>query len=164
MVKSGLIFGAISLVFILGFAVVIAPFCAPCLGLILGLAAGYVAGAFDKPADSGTSIRKGAGAGAIAGAIGLVGGFLGAVINGVLLNPSNIQSFVQMLGFSNINVNQAQIWATQLGSAFCIGLFDIAWMAVLGLVGGALWYQISGKNQIPTVLPPQQPLPPTAES
>jgi hypothetical protein len=34
-------------------------------------------------------------------------------------------------------------------------------MAFLGLVGGALWYQISGKNQT-AVLPPQQPLPPQA--
>jgi uncharacterized membrane protein len=159
MVRSGLIFGALSLVFIFGFAVLVAPFCAPCIGLILGLAAGYVAGAFDKPADSGSSIKKGAGAGAIAGAIGLLGGLIGAVINGVLLNPGNVQSFTQMLGFSNINVSKAQIWATQLGIGFCIGLFDIAWMAVLGLVGGALWYQISGRNRT-TVLPPQQPMPP----
>lgn len=160
MVKSGLIFGAIALIFILGTAVVIAPFCAPCLGIVFGLIAGYLAGVFDKPVDSGSSIRKGAGAGAIAGAIGLIGGFIGAAINGVLLNPANVQSFAELLGINNFSFTQAEIWASQLGFAFCIGLFDIAWMALLGLVGGALWYSISGKNQTPTVLPPQQTIPP----
>ena len=160
MVKSGLIFGAISLVFILGFSVLVAPFCSPCIGIVLGVLAGYVSGAFDKPGDSGRSIRRGAGAGAIAGAIGLIGSFLAAIINGSMLNPGNVQSFTRMLGFSNIYVTKAQIWASQLGFATCIGLFDVAWMAVLGLVGGALWYQISGKNQTTTVLPPQQPIPP----
>jgi hypothetical protein len=159
MVKSGLIFGGLSLLFIFGLAVLVAPFCAPCLGLFLGLAAGYVAGAFDKPVDSGSSLRKGAGAGAIAGAIGLVGGFIGAAVNGMLLNPSNVQSFSQILGFSNVYITQGQIWTVQFGFAFCVGLFDVAWMAVLGLVGGALWYQISGKNRT-TALPPQQPMPP----
>jgi hypothetical protein len=161
MVKSGLIFGAISLVFIFGTAVLVAPFCAPCLGIILGLAAGYVAGAFDKPIDSGSSIRRGAGAGAIAGAIGLIGGFIGATVNALLLNPANVQSFAELLGINNFYLSQAEIWVYQLGFATCFGLFDIAWMALLGLAGGALWYSISGKNRTPTVLPPQQPVPPT---
>jgi hypothetical protein len=161
MVKSGFLFGILSLMFILGFSILIAPFCAPCIGLILGLAAGYVAGVFDKPVDSNSSIKRGAGAGAIAAAIGLVGGYIGAIINGSLLNPSNVSSFTRLLGISNVYVSKAQIWATQLGFATCIGLFDIAWMALLGLAGGALWFQISGKNQSTAVLPPQQPLPPS---
>jgi hypothetical protein len=160
MVKSGLIIGAISFVFILVTAVFIEPVCAPCLGLILGLAAGYLAGAFDRPIDSGESIKKGAYAGAIAGAFGLLGGLIGSVINGMILNPGNIASFMNSIGISNFVISQAQIWASELGFAVCIGVFDVLWMALLGLAGGALWYQIAGKNQASMILPPQQPVPP----
>jgi hypothetical protein len=160
MLKSGLIFGVISLVVILGSAIFIAPFCAPCLGLVIGLAAGYMAGVFDKPVNSAGSISKGGYAGAIAGAIGFVGGLIGGVINGLLLNPSNVASFSGIFGLSNLNVSQAQIWASQLGFAVCIGLFDILWMALLGVAGGALWYQLSGKNQAGANLPPQPTVPP----
>ncbi len=162
MVKSGLLIGAVSFILILAAATVVTPFCAPCQGIVLGLVAGYLAGVFDKPLDSGESIRKGAIAGAIAGAIGLVGGFVGAVINGALMNPANVASMMRIFGFSNFNIGQAEIWASQLGFAFCVGIFDILWMAVLGLAGGAIWYQVSGKNQSSTVLPPQQPIPPAA--
>jgi hypothetical protein len=160
MVKSGLIFGVISLVFILGTAVFIEPVCAPCLGLIIGLAAGYTAGVFDKPTDSGESTKRGGYAGAIAGALGLIGGLIGSVINGMLLNPGNVASFMNTIGINNFVINQAQIWASELGFAICIGLFDILWMALLGVAGGALWYQMKGKNQASMTLPPQQPVPP----
>ena len=92
MVKSGLIFGAISFVLILGSAVLITPFCAPCLGLIFGLAAGYLACVSDKPISSGEGVKKGAVAGAIAGSLGFLGGMIGGVINGALLNPSILQA------------------------------------------------------------------------
>ncbi len=161
MVKSGLLMGIISFILILGGAIVITPFCAPCLGIILGLLAGYLAGVFDKPSDSGESIRKGAGAGAIAGAIGLLGGMVGAVINGALTNPANMESLIQNFGLSNFVITQGQIWTYQLGFGFCIGLFDILWMAILGLVAAAIWYQISGKNQSGMSVPPQQPIAPS---
>ncbi len=38
MVKSGVIFGVVALVLVLGFSVLLTPFCAPCIGLFLGLA------------------------------------------------------------------------------------------------------------------------------
>jgi hypothetical protein len=161
MVKSGLIFGAILFVLVLGFAVFITPFCAPCLGLIFGIAAGYVAGVFDKPINSGESVKKGGIAGAIAGALGFVGGFIGGVINGAVLNPSSVEAFTKVFGINNFNISQAQIWTYQLVFAVCIGLFNIVWMAILGFAGGALWYQISGKNRMGTVLHPQEPIPPS---
>ena len=161
MVKSGFIFGAISFILVLGFAVIITPFCAPCLGLILGLAGGYFAGVFDKPTDSGASVRKGGIAGAIAGALGFVGGLIGGVINGAMLNPSSVESFTRFFGINNFNITQAQIWSYQLGFGVCIGLFNIVWMAILGVAGGAFWYQISGKNRTMTALPPQEPIPPS---
>ena len=161
MVKSGLIFGAVAFVLVLGAAIVITPFCAPCLGFVLGIAAGYVTGVFDKPINSAESIRKGGTAGAIAGALGLLGSIIGGVINGALLNPASIQSFTQVLGMNNYTVTQTQIWTYQLVFGVCVGLFDIVWMAILGVAGGALWFQTRGKNQTMTVLPPQEPIPPS---
>jgi hypothetical protein len=161
MVKSGLILGAISFVIVLGFAVILTPFCAPCLGLVLGLAAGYFSGVFDKPINSGESVRKGGIAGAIAGALSFTGGFIGGVINGAMLNPSSVESFSKVFGINNFNISQAQIWTYQLGFAVSIGLFNVVWMAILGVAGGALWYQISGKNRTGTILPPQEPIPPS---
>ncbi len=161
MVKSGLIFGAIAFVLVLGSAIVITPFCAPCLGLVLGIAAGYVAGVFDKPINSGESVRKGGMAGAIAGALGLVGGLIGGVINGALLNPASIENFTKVFGVNNYSISQSQIWTYQLTFAVCVGLFNIVWMAILGVAGGAIWFQMKGKNQTMTVLPPQEPIPPS---
>ena len=157
MVKSGLIFGAISFVLVLGSAVLITPFCAPCLGLIFGLAAGYLACVSDKPISSGEGVREGAVAGAIAGSLGFLGGMIGGVINGALLNPSILQAIYNTLGMPNINIDQTTVRTMQLVGAACIGLFNIGWMAILGVAGGALWYQITGKQ---TMMPPQAPIPP----
>ena len=161
MVKSGLIIGAISFVLVLGFSVLVTPFCAPCLGLVFGIIAGYLAGVFDKPSNSGESVRKGGTAGAIAGAIGFVGGMVGGVINGALLNPASVESFTKVFGINNFSISQAEIWTYQLVFALCVGLFNVVWMAILGVAGGALWYQIRGKNQTTMVLPPQTPIPPS---
>jgi hypothetical protein len=116
---------------------------------------------FDKSINSGESVKKGGIAGAIAGALGFVGGFIGGVINGAVLNPSSVEAFTKVFGINNFNISQAQIWTYQLVFAVCIGLFNIVWMAILGFAGGALWYQISGKNRMGTVLPPQEPIPPS---
>jgi hypothetical protein len=159
--KSGLIVGGISLFVILGSSVVLGQYCVPCIVILFGVAAGYLAGVFDKPISSGESLKKGGSAGAIAGAIGLLGGMVGGVVNSLILNPANLSSFYRVLGISGLNVSQTQIWLSQMGFAFCVGLFDIAWMALLGIAGGAVWFQFSGKNQVPTVLPPQNPLPPS---
>lgn len=161
MVKSGLIFGAITFVLVLGSAVLITPFCAPCLGLIFGLAAGYFACVYDKPISSGESVRKGAVAGAIAGGMGFLGGMIGGVINGALLNPSRLEAIYKTLGLPSVNIDQTAIWTLQLVGAVCIGLFNVGWMAILGVAGGILWYQVRGKNQTVTILPPQEPIPPS---
>ncbi len=157
MVKSGLIFGAITFFLVLGISTIVSPLCAPCLGLLLGLGAGYVAGNYDKPSDVNSSLRRGAIAGAIAGGLGLLGGLVGGVINGFLLKPEDFSSIYQLLGLPNPNYTQGNIWALQLGGGFCIGLLNVVWMAILGLAGGAIWYQISGKNQTRSVIPPQAP-------
>jgi len=161
MIKSGLIFGAVSFMLVLGSAVLITPFCAPCFGLFLGLAAGYLACVYDKPISSGEGVRKGAVAGAISGGLGFLGGMIGGVINGALLNPSNLEAIYKTLGMPSVNIDQTTIWTLQLVGAACIGLFNVGWMAILGVAGGALWYQISGKKQTGTMPPPQEQIPPS---
>ena len=160
MVKSGLIFGAAAFILVLGSAIVITPFCAPCLGLILGLAAGYLACVFDKPTKSGESIQKGGIAGAIAAGIGFVGGLLGGVINGVIITPAMIQSFTRSLLLTNFNLSQTQIMTYQLVFAVIVGAFDVVWMAILGVAGGALWFQAVGKNKPAAIKAPEQPISP----
>lgn len=160
MIKSGLIIGAVTFLFVLGSSILITPIFAPCLGLFLGLAAGYVGGVFDKPASSGEAVRKGGIAGVIAGSFGFVGGLIGGVVNGALLNPSSLDWLYKTLGVPSVTIDQATIWIGQIVAGFCTGLFNIAWMAILGVAGGALWFQIAGKNQIGTMKPPQEPTPP----
>lgn len=159
MVKSGLIFGALSFFLVIGSAL-ITPFCAPCVGLFIGLVAGYVAGVLDKPGSSGDSIKKGAIAGAIAGCISLIGGLVGGVLNSVILSPENLQALYQTFGIPTAATSHSSIWLGQLGAGFCIGFFNIAWMAIFGLAGGALWYQITGKNLVIKLEEPQELIPP----
>jgi hypothetical protein len=160
MVKSGVIFGIVALVLIL-LVTLISPFCGVCLGLFIGLAAGYVAGVFGKPGSASEGVKMGAVAGAIAGAIGLVGQFIGGVLNSMVVNPTTLEQFYKTFGLPNISLTQTQITTSQILAAGCIGLFNILWMAAFGLAGGALWYQVRGKNQAATILPPQPPVPPS---
>ena len=160
MIRSGLIFGAVAFILTLASATLISPLCAPCLGLVLGLAAGYVAGSFDKPSPSSESLRKGAIAGAIAGGLGLCGGMIGGIINGAYLNPSDLQGIYNLFGLANQNITKGTIWVIQIVGAACIGLFNVGWMAILGIAGGALWYQMIGKDQSGVIMPPQEPLAP----
>ncbi len=159
MVKSGLIFGVVAFVLILGITL-LSPFCGICLGLVIGLAAGYVSGSFSKPPSSTDSIRMGAIAGAIAGVFGLAGQIIGGVLNSMVVNPATLEQFYKTFGIPNVSLTQTQITSSQLLAAGCVGLFNVAWMAIFGLAGGALWYQVRGKNQPVTMQPPQTPIPP----
>jgi hypothetical protein len=157
MVKSGLIFGAIAFILILGSSTIITPLCAPCLGMFLGIAAGYVAGIFDKPTSSRDAVRKGGFTGAIVGGFGIVGSLLASIINGAVLNPTNLDALYRTLGVNNLVIDKTTIWVGQIVSGCCVGLFNLIWMAVLGIAGGALWFQITGKSQSGIMPPPQDP-------
>jgi len=85
---------------------------------------------------------------------------IGGVINGALVNPSILREIYNTLGMPNVNIDQTTVRIMQLVGAACIGLFNIGWMAILGVAGGALWYQMRGKNQTGTILPPQEPISP----
>lgn len=159
MVKSGLLFGAVTFVLVLAGSL-ISPLCAPCLGLILGLSAGYFAGIFDKPGSPREGVRIGGIAGAIAGGIGFFGGLIGGLINSTTLNVSAIEKIYHSWGITNVTLTQSHIFLYQLIGAGCIGVFNIGWMAVLAIAGAALWYQVRGKNQSVTIPPPQEPITP----
>ena len=162
MLKSGLILGITAFVLVLGSTTLLTPLCAPCLGLFLGFATGYVSGVYDKPGNAKESIRVGAMAGAIAGSLGFIGGMIGAAINGAVVNPSDLESIYRTLGMPSPNYDQATIWILQLVSGFCVGLFNIVWMAILGVAGGAVWFQTKGRSQTVMILPPQEPIPPAS--
>ncbi len=100
-------------------------------------------------------------AGAIAGALGLVGQFIGGILNSSVVNPATLEQFYKTFGLPNIGLTQTQITTSQILGATCIGLFNVLWMAIFGLAGGALWYQVRGKNQPMAVIPPQPPSPPS---
>src|SRR4030043_863777 len=157
MIKSGLIFGALAALLILGSSTILTPLCAPCVGLFLGLLAGYVAVVFDKPASSRGAVRKGGMAGAITGGVAFLGSFIASIINGALVNPSNLEALYRTLGVNNMGIDQTTIWIGQIVGGCCIGLFNLIWMGVLGIAGGALWFQITGKNQSGIIMPPEQP-------
>jgi hypothetical protein len=89
-----------------------------------------------------------------------VGGLIGGALNGTIVSASSLEQFYRSLGINNIILSQSQLLAYQLIGAACIGVFNIAWMALLGLAGGALWYQRKGKDQPNLIKPPQEPLQP----
>ncbi|MGE5123828.1 MAG: hypothetical protein ACM3H7_04875, partial [Acidobacteriaceae bacterium] len=139
--------GILTLVLILGSTTLLTPLCAPCLGLLMGFVAGFAAGAYDKPGNAREAVHKGVTAGALAGALGFIGDMVGSVNNGAVVTPQDLASIYQFLNLSNPQYDQATIWMLQLASGFCIGLFDIGLMAIFGMVGGASWFQLKGKNQ-----------------
>jgi hypothetical protein len=127
---------------------------------IFGLLTGYVAGVFDKPNDAPRSLKIGGIAGLISGCLGLSGSLIGGAINGATVNAATVEQFYRTLGINNVSLSQSQLLTYQLLGAACIGIFDVVLMALLGLAGGAVWYQLMGKNRPATIIFPQEPLPP----
>jgi len=150
MLKSGLIFGLIALLFGIGLSL-LSPLCVPCLTIFLGLAAGYVANVFDKPAQ-GAAVKNGALAGLIGGAGAMIGQAIGGGLNILIAGPEQTAEIMRQFGMpTGGDQFAAGYWVGRIGSVCCTGVFDIILMAGLGALGGLLWWQFSGKN---TVTPP----------
>lgn len=147
MVKSGLISGAVMFILVLVGAAGLTPICALCVPLIAGLLAGYLTGVFEKPAAE-EALKRGAGAGAIAGAMGLVANIAAAIINAAVLQNPQFQ-LNRLLGLPP--TDPTTVWLVQLGLNLCIGLFNVAFTAALGVGGVAIWRGTAGKAQ---TLPP----------
>ncbi len=148
MVRSGLILGALALIIAAG-ATLISPICAPCTAIFLGLAAGYLASVFDKPSTSASTSRVGAISGAIAGAGAILGQVLGTVINSAIIGPDNLQAIYQKLGVPTSGIDLVQTyWIGLVGGTVCFSVLDVLVMAGFGTVGGLLWWQTAGKNEM----------------
>jgi len=68
-------------------------------------------------------------------------------VNASILDPTQLANMYEIFGLPDISLDQTSIWVGQLGSAVCCGLLNVALMAGLGTAGGALWWQLKGKNQ-----------------
>ncbi len=155
MIRSALIIGAISFVYML-FANVAQMLCVPFLAVILGIVAGGLAGFFDKPRMTNKAVVNGALAGLIAGIGAMLGNMAGLAVRiFVIFGPD---TFAGMM--TNATGVQYTISDTALGvfSLFCCCAFsDIVLMAAAGALGGFLWFKYqSGKK---TAAPPAQILP-----
>jgi hypothetical protein len=144
MIRSALIIGAVSFVYLL-FANVAQMLCVPFLAVILGFAAGALAGWFDKPPKTEKAVVNGALAGLIAGVGAVAGNVAGLVIRVyVIFGPL---TFAHML--TKVNGVTYSSSDTTLGtlSVFCCCAFtDIAIMAATGALGGYLWHRWKGKE------------------
>ena len=149
MVRAGLILGGVMLV-LGGVAAFVFPPCVPCLALFAGPGAGYLAGLWDRPTESTRALGRGAGAGAMAGAGAWLAHIVGGLGSAAVVGPEQALEFSRALG---LNPDPAMLndlpryygWAT--GTACCFGVFEIVLMAMLGVVGGLVWWQLTGKNQ-----------------
>ena len=150
MKKSGLIAGAVALLFSLGAATVISPICVPCLALIFGLLAGYLAGMFDKPVSQNQSVKAGALAGLMGGIGMLLGQSFGSVINGVVVGPEGAARMLVKMGLPAGGPAQvAEIyWPAMVIGTTCMVLVDVALMSGFGALGGLLWWQFSGNKNV----------------
>lgn len=150
MLKSGLLIGLATLLFVFG-AAMLSPLCTPCPALFAGLAAGYLAGVFDSPADLQVAIRRGAGSGAIAGSGGLIASLGAAAVNAIVLGPDGAARFAQQLGLPTGGPAQtgsfaADYYLSTLVLACGTAVFNLALMAGLGALGGLLWQRLSDRR------------------
>ncbi len=149
MVKSALIFGVATFVLTLAIAL-ISPVCGPCIAIFTGPGAGYLAGIFVRPIGMSAAAKSGAAAGALSAIGGVMGQMIGGVINAVFLGPEQAMAILRGLFKLPAGVGSrspdAYYYLGALGIPCCVGLYDILLMAILGGVGGLLWYQTRRKD------------------
>lgn len=151
MVKSGLILGAVGLLFGIG-AALLTPLCVPCLAIFLGIAAGYLAGVFDKPNENGKAVKKGALSGLIASAGVILGQIIGAVINNSVVGAEGAAEILEQFGY-NYGAEYENIYAiSQVLGTVCFSFLDIVFMVLLGMLGGFLWWKFTGSKTNPMIV------------
>jgi len=152
MLKSGLIIGAVGLVLALGGSL-ITPLCVPCLALFLGLAAGYLSGVFDKPGQNSEALKKGALSGAIASLGTIIGQIIGALINAATVDAAQAAEIMKEFGYAVPGDMESFYAIGQIGGTVCFSFLDIIMMALFGLLGGILWWKMTGEKQSqPTII------------
>jgi hypothetical protein len=151
MIRSALIIGAISLVYMF-FANIAQMLCVPFLAVILGIAAGGLAGFFDKPAAVNKAVVNGALAGLIAGAGAVMGTMAGLAIRVfVIFSPD---TFVQLIPNSaGIQYTSTDTTLGILTLFCCCAGLDFVIMAAMGALGGYLWFRYPSKKKPAAALP-----------
>ena len=119
------------------------------MALILGVAAGYVSGLFDKPTISNDAIQKAAGAGAIAGVGALIGQMAGGALNSLVFDPVMYESVFESFGVYG-SYDPDTFLIISIITACCLGIIDVALMALFGAFGGFLWFRTSGQKEVDT--------------
>jgi hypothetical protein len=153
--NAGLMVGVVMFLIALLAGVFNAQICAPCVALVGGAAAGYLASQWLRPGTSGMAARQGAMAGAAAGVgalLGhLVGGLVGAARIGMEAAAAQVNDLMRTLGLppQPATLNPTTYYVSAALTSVCFGVFEIALMAAVGALGGALWYQMTGSKKAP---------------
>lgn len=140
MIKAGLLGLVIGFIYVMSITL-ISPFCTLCFTPLLGISVGYLANRFDKPHKFEASLGSGVIAGAMAGFGALLGQMLAAVVNGILVtNWEELPTLFKEFGFTQFP-NPNEYWQTTLTANSMCSLLNLALIAALGAVGGALWFR-----------------------
>ncbi len=144
MIRSALILGAISFIYMMVANIAMVP-CAPFLAIILGILAGALAGIFDKPQLVNKAAVSGAMAGGLAGIGAVVGNTAGLLIRTfVVFTPQTITSMLTDLTGVSYTETEASLYS--LIPVCCCAITDLILMAAAGALGGYLWYQYQAKK------------------
>lgn len=155
-VRAGLVFGLVAAVAVAGSALLPLGGCLSFLSVIaLGLGVGYTAAKVSNAAQN-QRIGRGATAGAIAGSLAL----LGAVLIAAILSATGFYEAQIAAGLAgqsqelrDAGIDPAQL--VGLGSAagiiggVCGGLFNLAIMALCGLLGSLFWKGAPAAQYVP---------------
>jgi hypothetical protein len=153
MLKAGLIGLLVGGVFGLGITLA-TPCCTPCTAILVGMSAGFLACLWDRPASGGSGAALGAQSGAIAGVGQLIGQVLGTVLNSLAVSPEEAaQAVAELAQLFGLDVDipamdPAMYWVNQIVFTGGCAITNLVIAAGLGAVGGLLWYQFMGKNQV----------------
>jgi hypothetical protein len=152
MIRSAVILGAISFIYMLVANVAMVP-CAPFLAVILGILAGALAAIIDKPQLADKAMTSGAIAGGLAGIGAVIGNSAGLLIRTfVVFTPSTITDMITQL--TGVTYTKTEAGLYSLIPVCCCAVTDLILMAAAGALGGYLWFKYrSGKKS--AAAPPQ---------
>lgn len=140
MIKAGLLGLVLAFIYVMSITLV-SPFCTLCFTPLLGIGVGYLANWFDQPLKFEASLGRGAAAGGMTGFGALLGQMAAAVVNGILVtNWEELPALFKEFGFTQFP-NPDEYWQTTLTANSMCSLLNLALIAGLGMVGGALWFR-----------------------